>query len=215
MAAIGVLTSVPFVPPTDAYRVRLYAASIMVFGMLPAMGVALIVGRLKLKILSPINPEIQENNITAVFSAMLILMILSGPLIVKATNQQTPPFEFSCPADSDRILIQFDPGTSINIMREKDLFLDWMPNFHQGLFSRNAHDLADNNLIHYFETIRPGTSIVSTLDLISNEAALITIQTYLLPQPGTYLGVCGHWAAEPGLKKYNVFFADEAAPFGR
>ena len=209
VAAIGVLASVPFVPPTDAYRVRLYAASIMVFGMLPATGVTLITGWLKLKFLSPADPEIQDINITAAFSALFILMILSGPLIVKAANQNQPAFEFSCPTGSDQIAIRFDPGTSVNIMREKDLFLDWMPNFHQGLFSRNAHDLADNNLIDYFEAIRPGTSIVSTLDLSSGGAALITIQTYLLPEPGTYLGICGHWATEPGLKKYNMFFADE------
>ena len=32
----------------------------------------------------------------------------------------------------------------------------------------------------------------------------------LLPEPGASLGMCGHWATEPGLKKYNMFFADEA-----
>ena len=209
LAAIGVLTSVPFVPPTDAYRVRLYAASIMTFGMLPAMGLNLILSQIKLKALSPIDPGIQSDHVTAMFSAVLILAILSGPLIVKATQQQPPSFEFTCASGSDQIAIRFDAGTSINIMREKDLFLDWMPNFHQGAFSRSIHDLADNNLIHYFDSLRPGTSLVSTVDYLSHDAALITIPTYLLPVPGTYIGMCGHWATEPELKKYNMFFADQ------
>jgi hypothetical protein len=210
MAAIGVLISVPFVPPTDAYRVRLYAASIVIFGLLPAMGAALIISQFKLKIFSPINLEIQATNITAIFSALLILVILSSPLIVKASHQQPPSLEFSCPSNSDQIAVRFDPGTSVNIMREKDLFLDWMPNFHQGLFRRSIHDLADNNLIAYFDSLRAGTSLVSTLDLLSSNAALIVIPTDMLLSPDVYLGICGQWAAEPGLKKYNIFFAGEA-----
>jgi hypothetical protein len=216
VSAIGVLISVPFVPPTDAYRVRLYAASMMIFGLLPAMGVSLLIKQIKLDSLLPINTDIQKTNITAMTSAVLIAIILAGPMIVKASPQKLPEFEFSCTANSDKIAIRFDAGTSVNIMREKDLFLDWMPNFHQGLFSRNIHDLADNNLIAYFDAIRPGMSLVSTLDLISGEPALIVIPTYLLPAPSTYLGICGRWETEPGLKKYNIFVSsEEITSFGK
>ena len=216
VSAVGVLISVPFVPPTDAYRVRLYAASMMIFGLLPAMGLSLLIKRIKLDSLLPINTEIQGTNITAVISAMLVAIILAGPMIVKASPQKLPEFEFSCAANSDKIAIRFDAGTSVNIMREKDLFLDWMPNFHQGLFSRNIHDLADNNLIAYFDALRPGTSLVSTLDLISGEPALIVIPTHLLPAPGTSLGICGQWETEPGLKKYDLFVSsEEISSFGK
>jgi hypothetical protein len=211
VAAIGVLASVPFVPPTDAYRVRLYAASIVTFGLLPAMGISFILDQFKLKLLSKADLEIQQTNVSAIFSTLLIVLVLGGPLVVKAAPQLPPALEFSCPAGSDKIAIRFDEGTSINIMREKDLFLDWMPNFHQGVFSRSIHDLADNNLIAYFDSLRPGTSLLSTVDILSYEAALITIPTHLLPEPGSYLGICGHWATEPRLQYYSMFTADETA----
>ena len=210
VAAIGVLASVPFVPPTDAYRVRLYAASIVTFGLLPAMGISLLLNLFKLKLPSKADSEIQQSNVSAIFSALLVILVLVGPLVVKVNSQPPPALEFSCPTGSDKIAIRFDAGSSINILREKDLFLDWMPNFHQGAFSRSVHDLADNDLIAYFDTLRPGTSLISTVDTLSYKAALITIPTHLLPKPGNYLGLCGHWATELRLQYYSMFTAEEA-----
>lgn len=209
MATLGVLASVPFVPPTDAYRVRLYAASIVIFGLLPAMGLSLLLSRLKIKLFSHPNLEVQESNMTALFSAFLVIMILGGTLIAKASSQPAPKFEITCPAGNDKLLIRFDAGTSINIIREKNLFLDWMPNFHQGLFNRSVHGLADINLINYLESLTAQTSIFSSLDYLSNHQALIIISTDQLPPPGAHIGICGHWETDPNLKKYDVFFAKD------
>lgn len=208
MATFGVLASVPFVPPTDAYRVRLYAASIGIFGLLPGMGLAFITNRIKISLFTQPNLKFQESNSTAVFGALLIVLILCGTLITRATSQTPPVFNtFSCAPDNDKILIRFDAGTSVNIMREKDLFLDWMPNFHQGLFNQSVHSLADIHLIHYLESLTSQTSVFSSLDYLSNQSALIIIPTDLLPPPGTHIGICGHWETDPNLKKYAVFAA--------
>jgi hypothetical protein len=209
VAVLGILASVPFVPPTDAYRVRLYAASIVIFGLLPAMGLSLITSRVKFKLLSQPNLKLQETNVTALCSALLVIMVLGGTLMTKAASQPPQTFEISCPSDNDKIAIRFDAGTSINIMREKDLFLDWMPNFHKGLFNRNIHSLADIQLINYLESLAPYTSLFSSLDYLSNRQALIVIPTDLLPPPGTNIGICGHWETDPSLKKYDVFLATD------
>lgn len=47
-SAIGVFLSVPFLPPTDAYRMRPYAASIVIFGALPAIGLAYLITEIKI-----------------------------------------------------------------------------------------------------------------------------------------------------------------------
>jgi hypothetical protein len=208
MATLGVLASVPFVPPTDAYRVRLYAASIVIFGLLPGMGLSLITNYFKTKLFSRPNLEIQELKVTAVFSALIVTMILVGTLIAKASSQPAQNFEVACPTQKDKIAIRFDAGTSINIIREKNPFLDWMPNFHQGLFNRNIHSLADIHLIHYLESLTPYTSIFSSLDYLSNRQALIIIYTDQLPLPGTYIGLCGHWETDTNLQRYDIFFTD-------
>lgn len=208
MAALGVLVSTPFVPPTDAYRVRLYAASIVIFALLPSMGLSLIISRLNIKLFSQ-PMKFQESNMTTVFSVLFVIMILVGTLIASASNQTPPSLEFACPAGADKILIRFNAGSSIKIIREKNMFLDWMPNFHQGLFNRSIHNLADIHLINYLESLAPQVSIFSSLDYLSSQQALIIIQTDLLPSPDTYIGICGRWETDPNLKRYDVFFADD------
>jgi hypothetical protein len=209
MAAIGVLLSVPFVPPTDAYRVRLYAASIVIFGLLPSMGVSLLTSQIKLRLFSQPNLKIQDSNVTTVFSILLIIMVLGGTLLAKASSQPMPAFIVNCPASEDAIAIRFNAGTSINILGEKMLFLDWMPNFHHGQFKRNIHSLADMNLIHYLEELPAGISIFSSLDHLSNQSVLIIAPTNLLPRTGTYVGICGHWESDPTLKIFDLFVAND------
>jgi hypothetical protein len=207
LAAVGVLLSVPFVPPTDAYRVRLYAASIVIFGLLPAMGVSLITDRFKF--FSQPNSQIQDSNVTAAFGALLVVLVLCGTLLAKFSSQ--PPLlpAANCPSGEDAIVTRFNAGTSINILGEKIAFLDWMPNFHHGQFRRSVHGLADTHLIDYLESLPAGTSIFSSLDHLSNRTALVILPTNQLPQPGSYIGLCGQWESEPNLARYGIFYGVE------
>ena len=207
LAAVGVLLSVPFVPPTDAYRVRLYAASIVIFGLLPAMGVSLITDRFKF--FSQPNSRIQDSNVTAVFGALLVILVLGGTLLAKFSSQ--PPLLpiANCPSSEDTIVIRFNAGTTINIHGEKTVFLDWIPNFHDGQFRRSVHGLADTHLIEYLEALPAGVSIFSSLDHLSNQPALVIVPTDQLPRPGTYIGLCGHWETNPNLTSYDIFYGVE------
>lgn len=211
LASIGILLSVPFVPPTDAYRVRLYASSIVIFGLLPAMGLSLFTSRIKFKWISKPDPQIQASNVSMVFGVFIVMLVLGGTLLVKASSQPAPTVSFSCPPGEEKIVIRFDAGSSINILREKDLFLDWMPNFHQGRFRESIHELADMNLIQYLGTLPPKTSIFSTLDHLSNTRTVVVAPARLLPQPGTYIGLCGQWEGDPNLAMYGIFYATEKA----
>lgn len=214
-AAIGVLVSVPFVPPTDGYRVRLYAATIIAFGLLPCMGIVLIVNYLKthLNIFSEPDSNLQETNETIVYSGLLISIILLAPILIKLTSQPPQIMSFSCPSGMSKVMARFDNGTSINITRENVFALDWAPTFHQGLFKRNIHGLADNNLMDYFGTREPPFSIFYSLDYLSNEEALIVVPTNLLPAPNSYIGVCGHWEENPDIKAYNIFNAEQIVKY--
>jgi hypothetical protein len=209
VSAIGVLLSVPFVPPTDGYRVRLYAATIIAFGLLPGMGIAFIKERLKLKLFSAPDPEIQKTNVTALFSAFLVATILFAPFMTRMAGSTPPKDGISCPQAMDKTLIRFDAGTSIHVVRENVRLLDWMPYFHLSLFRQSVHGLADIHLIHYLEKIAPSTSIFYSLDHLSNREALIVIPTNLLPVPGTHVAICGYWELDPDLKPYNIFLAEE------
>jgi len=205
VAAIGVLLSVPFLPPSDAYRLRPYAASIIIFGLLPAMGLLFGMEALKLRFVGTPDPVHASPNKIVYFTALLVFVTLVGPVIMKSFGRRPQFGPAVCESGLHLVSVRFDPGTHFSIVRQDEPGLDWMPNFHVGRFMRNAHGLPDTEMIQWAEGIKPLTSLFVTLDYRSMEDVLIVTPTNLLPPPGTLWQVCGEWATEPILKQNNVF----------
>jgi hypothetical protein len=208
--ALGVLASVPFVPPTDAYRVRLYAVTIPFFALLPGMGVFFLKEKfLGSSLKSDAESTAPGKYLSPVFSSMLIFVLILAPVLLK-TNGKLPAAPTTvCPPGMDSFFTRFNPGTSINIQPETSVFLDWMPNFHISVFQRNAHSLPDTNLITIMKTISPLNSIFYGLDLQTGQEAIVIVRTELLPKPGNLVQFCGELSFDPAVTPYTFFFAEE------
>lgn len=209
-ATVGILISVPFVPPADSYGMRLYAASIIIFGLLPAMGLVFVLENLRITALHKPTIHATDSPAIAWYSTLLIFLLLIGPLIVRGTSYMSRTVATSCQADMNSIVILFSPGSYVNVIREKDFALDWLPVFHRGIFTRNAHSLPDKYLVRWLETIEPSTTLFDTLDYQSNKAVLVTLPTSLLPKYGSTVELCGRWKSDPVLQDYNIFVSDYA-----
>lgn len=207
LAALGVLFSVPFIPPTDAYRVRLYAATIPVFGLLPALGVAYIRDKFNIRLFPKNMPEVQTSTLAIQFCVVFLAALLFAPILIKINSEPVYIEAASCPSSMVMVSIQYDPGTYVNVTKENIVYLDWMPNFHISNFRKNAHDLADNNLIEAMESISPPSTIFYTLDYQTNTEALIIIRTDELPTPGQFISLCGQWNNDQYLASFRVFQA--------
>lgn len=207
-AAVGILLSVPFVPPADAYGMRLYAASIVILGLLPAMGLVFIAEILKFNI----NPAVNQENSQTVFwfSLFLTFILLIGPFLVRGSSEIASITTTPCQQDMNYIIAVFDSGNSIHVVREKQPGLDWMPQFHLGIFKRNVHSLPDLHLVDWLENIKPLTTLFYTLDYHSNREALIVIPTSKLPRRGSIMKVCGQWESDPALGSYSIFLSEDA-----
>jgi hypothetical protein len=96
------------------------------------------------------------------------------------------------------------------VIRERELALDWLPVFHQGIFKRNAHGLTDKHLVKWLETIEPSTTLFNTLDYQSNKSVLVSLPTSILPKYGSTVELCGSWESDPVLQDYNIFVSDYA-----
>jgi hypothetical protein len=208
-AALGVFLSVPFLPPTDAYRMRPYAASIIVFGLLPAMGLAFLFERIgRGRFVRP-QDQLQGRSWSAGFAVCLILALCVGPLVVRMTGSVPPRSASTCRPGAASILIHFDAGTFVNIRRQNQPFLDWMPDFHVGLFRLNAHGLADLTLAEWLESRTPPFSMFYTLDYLSQRKTLVFLDASLLPTPGTLVEMCGSRESDPALAVYDIFHAEQ------
>jgi hypothetical protein len=213
LSVVGVLISVPFLPPTDAFRMRPYAASMIIFGLLPALGLLFGMETLKLRSASKLDPEYAKPGGLIAFTILLVSAVLLGPLVVKSLGN-LPRFEqVVCAPGLDSISVRFDRSTSFNILRQNQPGLDWMPDFHIGRFRRNAHSLPDPNMIAWAEDLDPLRSLFYTLDYRSAEKVLVVAPTALLPSPNSLWQVCGEWEDEPNLKVYNIYYAREEATY--
>jgi len=212
IASLGVFLSVPFVPPTDAYRVRLYAATIVFFGLLPALGLVQLGEMFKLRAMILPASEVQPGRITPFFTGALILVILTAPMLSGIAYHSAPLADFTCPDELQQALVRFDPGAHLQIARDRDPFLDWMPNFHRGIFLLNSHDLADINIVYYLEDLKPPVAILYSLDYLSNTGMMVIIEPQKLPEPGTFMGLCGVYETNTDLRSFNIYLASEVIP---
>lgn len=211
LAALGVLASVPFVPPTHAYRVRLYAATIPFFGLLPAMGLFWLRERFSHPPAQTTPSDDRAEHVTSILSVVLIMLMTIAPLLIKASGELPPLPRTVCPPSMDSVIIRFDRGTSVNVLRENIVFLDGMPNFHASVFRRNAHDLADSHLIGTLTSINPPRTLFYSLDFESNGEALVVAETDALPRQGIPARLCGYWEDDPNVANYRIFYAETMA----
>ena len=212
VAAAGVFISVPFLPPTDAYRMRPYAASIVVFAALPAVGLNYILCQIKRIPLADKffdKPVIPASVSMSVFVAILIPVIFIGPVVIKSTASPQSVQAVPCAEGLTPVVVNFDEGTYINIKKQNDPFLDWMPNFHVGTFRESAHSLADTYMVNWAGKIEAPQTIFYAMDYLTQQRVMGVIPTDLIPKTGTLAQFCGQWESDPNLAGYGIFYGVE------
>jgi hypothetical protein len=208
LTALGVLASVPFVPPTDAYRVRLYAATIPFFALLPGMGVAFLVEKIPAQFFKLESASPPAEYPTAALSIILIVVLIAAPIFIKTNGRLPSPPKTDCPSGFDSFFTRFDSGTAVNLHRENEIFIDWMPDFHISIFRRNIHSLPDTHLTGALSVINPGSTLLYALDLETNSEGIVALPTNQLPESGTFVQLCGFWD-EPSETPYKIFHAEQ------
>ncbi len=217
LSAFGIWISVPFLPPTDAFRMRPYATSIIFFGLLPAIGLILILEKLspRPRFFFLKDLVFPSYGMTKLFSIGLLMALTIGPCLVKLTGKMPVLPMATCDAGFVSIVTHFDPGTYFNVIPDDDSKSDGMPNFHLQVYKHNSHDLSDPNLTAWAFRAKPPVSMFYALDYRTSGKALISIPSGLLPKPGLLMEVCGEWNTDSSLGDYNIFYAKSAKVISR
>lgn len=209
ICVLGIFTSVPFVPPTDSFGMRPYAASVAMLSALPALGLWKILYRIKLNTLKQENTDSPLYSLTIYFSVSLLLVTLIGPLLIKVNGSQKTFQASKCSSSPDHIVIHFDQSASINLVKNTADSTDWPPYYHIYIFQKTIHSIEDVNLIKWEESIPPANTIMVTLDLESKSSVLLVLPDKLLPELGEYVQLCGDYEKDPSLEKYNIFYVEQ------
>ncbi|GAB4503237.1 MAG: hypothetical protein Fur0043_02290 [Anaerolineales bacterium] len=210
VASVGVLLSVPFLPPTDAFRVRAYAASIVVLGLLPALGGHFLLSRCRI-FLSPAEAmPLLASPVLPAFSIVFLSLALVVPFLLRGVDAWGKLPEEICPPGTISLLVRYDPGTMIHLVSQKTQVLEWPPVYKVGNFQRNLHDFPNFAFAGWASEVKPGFSLFYALDRRTSQTALLVIPTALLPHPPAVLEVCGAWETGPELSQFFVFEAVSA-----
>jgi uncharacterized membrane protein len=220
-AALGVFLSVPFVPPTDASHLRLYAASIPVLALPPALGWVFLLERLPARLKLPAQRHAAVADWTLVWlSGALTAVMFVGPVVVRqmGSTPLLPPT--ACEVGSDSVVTRFDAGTYFSVVPDSQPLTDGMPVFHLGTYRRNSHGLSGQAIIDWALKASPPFTVFSALDYRTRGEALIRTPTGLLPHAGSLVEICGAWVADHSIwhrfhSTPSVFYAQSITVLSR
>lgn len=208
---IGLFLSIPFLPPTDAFRVRAYAASIVLLGLLPAMGIHFISRRLNISFLWKTYKSNSNETSLQWFSMLFLGAILIGPFMLNGV-ESPPTLELpKCPNEMTSLIIRYDVGTMIHLVPQRTITLDWAPTYKVGNFRRNLHDFPNFPFAEWASHIKPGQSLFYALDFRTQKKALVIVNSDFLPKPPALLEVCGLWNTDPDISNFKIFNVSSAA----
>ncbi len=205
ISMVGIMISVPFLPPTDAYRMRPYAANIIILAALPALGMKFLIDQTGAGIF---RQDVDRRSLSPlhmlIFWAGLMVLMLAGPVIVKLSAHPVSFTQKACQVDLDFIVTRFDAGTYINIRKQGDPFLDWMPNFHIGQFRQSSHSMVDENFTSWANTLEPVKTVFLARDYHRQSGVLVVIPAESLPLTDSLLQICGRYQDGHGGTIFNA-----------
>ena len=189
----GVIVSVPFVPPGDTNRMRAYATVIPVFAILPALGVILILQKIRLTIFTRPVQDDPVWDATPLMSVILLIMITFLPVLLRWNSRAAAFSGVSCESGVSPVYLNYAPGSYVQVQKESDFFLDWLPNFHQGRYTINIHSMPYMDLMAEFLKVEAPMTIFTGNDLKTNRPLWVFTESNLLPSKFGLIGLCGHF----------------------
>lgn len=224
---IGVFLSVPFL----AGSFRTYAATIVIVPLFSAIGLSTILEKIcvflsqyglkfmkNIKKTYPINLKIPnilkdnfykkpdqsvswQNNILPIFSLSLVIISFISPIIIKNTVK-TPTFSnISCPSGLETVYFRNNPGSSINLVNDKNIINSHFPNIRLTDFREGL-----NNLQWMKQEISKLSQIDSELTLFNiYDWTWLVAKSAEIPKKPQWMLACGKTETTGEIR---LFYAD-------
>jgi hypothetical protein len=229
-ASLGNFLSIPFVPPLNTFNLRLFAATIWVEGIFPALGLAFLVQAIAKKHWPWLDKELTASRPGAaggsgllIYSAALMLLLTAGPLLTRvtvrpaalptATASTETSAAASCPAPQITVFTRLEPGSYIGLVDNNDPRAGMLPYVRLAFFKNKIHNMADLLIYPDFDRLTKPTTLIYNLDLVSKIKVLIFAPLEMLPKQTGLIRVCGHYKVKPIVSLNEFFFyADSITP---
>lgn len=206
---IGFFISLPFSPAYQTQYMRVYAVSIPFLCFFPSYGLDLLfsntIGR---KIF--IDKSILFDLKSEIFAMLFSIFIIFTPLFINLLSLTTPDIDTTCPKDLISSVVFYNPNSSINIVKDDSLILNWAPNIHQSKFRLKAHNICCEDNIKFFESLSAPITLFTSLEYYyGNIKYFVIADTDSLPRNRGWIQLCGTVKDIYGNPSANGFFYPE------
>jgi len=196
---VGFLFSLPVSPAYQTQYMRYYSASTSLLGILPAVGFSLIftiaAGKIELSRYFQPSNHIELSDLNNIFSAVLVVVVLAGPLFVMSIAPKRNLVPLGCPDGESEVILNYYPGSSVSII---SFGATWLPYISEVDFKKGIHNIPDKETIDYFDNIAIPNTIFPTINLLDNNYLYVVGDEDHLPQKKTLLRACGMLDDMPG-----------------
>jgi hypothetical protein len=204
---VGILISVPFVPPGDAHKMRAFAATIPMLAFLPALGAAGIIDFIPWKKIK--EPEFSIPEVTGLisFSFILVAFMVIAPVIALKTAEPSLIIPPECNADEQPVTMRYSEGNEVRLIREEILQLDWLPEFHFGRYKIFIHNLPNNEAIKVLSQVEPPATLLLGYDIPTGNKVWLLARTEQMPVTHGVIQVCGNYlkSTDPDVPRYGFY----------
>jgi len=206
-ALVGTFFSIPFVPPWEADRMRAYASTLPFYMIYPAVGLAFLLSRFKRMSFLLVTRPVEVPGILISASAILVALMVIGPLFVRLLARPSIHTAVTCPAGNKVIYARIPTGSFIRLVSNVQASHPYLPDLSLDEFKTSLHDFMYSEFIGEFNSLNAPTTITNTIGLTTYNEFWLVVNSNLIPEDPGILGICGKWSQGPA-KSYNVFYGD-------
>ncbi len=190
----GFALSLIVAPAYQTQYMRVYAASIPLLALLPAVGLDSAVNWIfkRFHFAEKFTSSGDENSTQGltIFSLCLLPILFLGPLAMKLFADFKEPKPEGCEDGSQEAVFNFFPGTGVTIFENTPDKMTWVPYVSHLDYVRDIHSICCEEDIQYWESLPTG-SLYPAVNLIDGNRFYLVAQPGQLPEPGGTMRVCG------------------------
>jgi hypothetical protein len=189
---IGILFSVPFLPPRDAAIMRVYAASMPLIILVPLMGLNWFLTRFTFFKSNP-NSNKLIPNIAFGLGLILLCLMLIIPLSAKIFIHDPFYHHFQCQNEKTSAVIVIQKDAYIFIQDDLSTKRIYMPVIRHSDFLRSLNQMPYGSQLKELSQLKPPVVIMNALNLQNGQLLWVVLPLDSLNWIAKPLGVCGFW----------------------
>ncbi len=202
----GFLLSIPFAPSGQVVYMRIYAATIFLFAILPALGLNALIQHFKINALTVKPAKTKPSFENIIIGSFLLFLTIVSPLILKFLIKPTTITKINCPDTQEAIVLRFSSGTNINLVKDEIEIIDWLPNYHLSIFRLNSHNICCGAETELLSKVEAPATIAPIFNTSVGEMQYVVAQEPLSQYDRMNLGFCGNFVKTREIYGIRLFF---------